>query len=349
MNKCLVTKLNGTVDNDSLMRIGEFRIKMKKVSAPTKDSQLIKIGVTSDTELRIVGDGYFTDSTLTQNKGKKITISRNDEVSNEVYVSNGDIELAVMNKYNLVEISMPKSQYNKDRAFDLDALKYSTHLKSLDARNSKVFGNLNSLSNCTRFSSIVLADTLVTGNISVFADKNMGVVNLATTAVVGDISNLKNSSDLSLLHVSNTAISGDISILGNKNILRYLSIANSGLYGDISAFRNKPNLKELGLNKLNCTGDLATLPDNILFIDNTGGSGKFSWGASTRQNILAMLNIKTDDVDKILNAMASMEAKFIGADSWYHTISLIGTRTSASDAAVTTLQSKGYTVSITHA
>lgn len=349
MNKCLVTKLNGTVDNDSLMRIGEFRIKMKKVSAPTKDSQLIKIGVTSDTELRIVGDGYFTDSTLTQNKGKKITISRNDEVSNEVYVSNGDIELAVMNKYNLVEISMPKSQYNKDRAFDLDALKYSTHLKSLEAIGSKVFGNLNSLSNCNRLASIVLGNTLVTGNFSVFAGKNMGVINLNNTAVVGDISNLKTSNTLSFLYIGNTAISGDISILGDKNILRYLNIANSALYGDISAFRNNSNIKELGLNKLNCTGDLATLPDNILFIDNAKGGGKFSWSNSTRQNILAMLNIKTDDADKILNAMANMEAKFISTDSWYHTISLIGSRTSASDAAITTLQQKGYTVSVTPA
>jgi hypothetical protein len=349
MNKCLVTKLNGTVDNDSLMHIGEFRIKLGKVSDPTKDSQLIKIGVVSNTELRIVGDGYFTDSTLTQNKGKKITISRNDEASNEVYVSNGDIELAVMNKYNLSEIAMPNSEYNKDREFDLDELKYSTSLRAIDAKGSKVFGNLNSLSNCTRFSSIILAGTLVTGNISVFANKNMGVVNLDSTAVVGDISNLKNSSDLSLLHVSNTAISGDISILGNKNILRYLSIANSGLYGDISAFRNHQNIKELGLNKLNCTGDLATLPDNILFIDNTEGGGKFSWSNSTRQKILAMLNIKTDDADKILNAMANMEAKFINTDSWYHTISLIGSRTSASDTAVQTLQSKGYTVSITPA
>lgn len=349
MNKCLVTKLNGMVDNDSVMQIGEFRIKIGKVSVPTKDSQLIKIGVASDTELRIVGDGYFTDSTLTQNKGKKITIHRNDEAPNEVYVSNGDIELAVINKYNLFEITMPNSKYNNDRVYDLDALKYSTQLRSLDAKNAKVFGNLNSLSNCTRLSSIVLGNTLVTGNISVFADKNMGVVNLNTTAVVGDISNLKNSSNLSLLHVSNTAISGDISVLGNKNNLRYLSIANSGLYGDISAFRNNKNIIELGLNKLNCTGDLATLPDNILFVDNTGGSGKFNWGDSTRHNILAMLNVKTDDVDKILNAMASMEAKFIGTDSWYHTISLIGSRTPASDAAVSTLQEKGYTVSVTPA
>ena len=47
--------------------------------------------------------------------------------------------------------------------------------------------------------------------------------------------------------------------------------------------------------------------------------------------------------------MATLEAKFAGEDSWYKTISLIGNRTSASDAAVQTLQSKGYTVSITPA
>ena len=347
MNKCLVTKLNGTVDNDSLMRIGEFRIKIGKVSNPTKDSQLVKIGVTSDTELRIVGDGYFTDSTLAKNKGKKITISRNDEVSNDVYVSNGDIELAVMNKYNLTEISMPK--HNTNRAFNLDELKYSTHLKNIDCDDTKVYGDLKSLSECSNFKSIALSSSLVTGDISALAGKNIGVVSLDSTAVVGDISNLKNSSNLSMLHVSNSAISGDISVLSNKNNLTFLAIGNSALYGDISAFRNKPNIKELGLKKLNCTGDLAALPDNILFIDNTGGSGKFSWGTSTRQNILAMLNIKTDDVDKILIAMANMEAKFISTDSWYHTISLIGSRTSASDTAVQTLQSKGYTVSITPA
>ena len=47
--------------------------------------------------------------------------------------------------------------------------------------------------------------------------------------------------------------------------------------------------------------------------------------------------------------MSALEANFGGSQTWYKTISLIGTRTSASDAAVQTLQSKGYTVSITPA
>lgn len=39
MGKCLVTKLTGSVNNNSLLRIGEYRIKKQKVVSPTKDTQ----------------------------------------------------------------------------------------------------------------------------------------------------------------------------------------------------------------------------------------------------------------------------------------------------------------------
>ena len=50
MGKCLITKLNGSVQNDSLLRIGEFIIKVSTVESPTADSQ--KISVRNDIELR---------------------------------------------------------------------------------------------------------------------------------------------------------------------------------------------------------------------------------------------------------------------------------------------------------
>ena len=37
MGKCLITKLNGSVQNDSLLRIGEFVVKVSKVESPTAD------------------------------------------------------------------------------------------------------------------------------------------------------------------------------------------------------------------------------------------------------------------------------------------------------------------------
>ena len=57
-----------------------------------------------------------------------------------------------------------------------------------------------------------------------------------------------------------------------------------------------------------------------------------------------------EDVDKMLVNQAKCQVGFnSNSPSWYKTIQIIGARTSASDAAVQTLQSKGYTVSITPA
>ena len=35
MNKCLVTKLNGSCDNTDLLRIGEMRVHLAKSDSPT--------------------------------------------------------------------------------------------------------------------------------------------------------------------------------------------------------------------------------------------------------------------------------------------------------------------------
>ena len=346
MGKCLVTKLNGAVNDDSLLSIGELRIKIEKVTTPTSTTQLIKIGVTTDTILKIVGNGYFTDSTLNQNKGKSITIGRNDESPNDVYVSNGDFELAIMNKYNLTMIICGSFQ-NKE--LFLDDLKFSTSVKSIEFSPGNVYGDLDTVKSMSNLQSLSLNNTGITGDIAALSDKNIGVMGLQNTTAFGDISNIAASKSLSYLLINGTGIKGDISVLKDKVNLKYLNISNTGLYGDISAFKNLTKIKELLLNGLDCTGDLAALPDNILFVDCSKNIGKFSWGSSSRKYIMAMYKIVTDDVDKILNAMSNMEAKFLDSYVWYHSIELIGTRTSASDSAVATLQSKGYTVSVTPA
>ena len=75
MVKCLVTKLNGSVDNNELLRIGEMRIKVESVESQTKDTQGFGVAFTEPTTVEIVGDGYFTDNTLTENKGKSMVVS----------------------------------------------------------------------------------------------------------------------------------------------------------------------------------------------------------------------------------------------------------------------------------
>lgn len=283
MGKCLITKLSGSVQNDSLLRIGEFRVRVSTVESPTADSQRFSVRNTKDSQLRIIGDGYFTNETLSENKGKVMDIAANTETL--VYYSNGDYEIVVSEKYSLLSIGIFLSTDWKDfkgkLSFDIESLKYSPNI-------IRVF----------------LSNTQVTGDIAV----------LGKLTGLGDIPN-----------ISYTKVTGDISVYQNTKVTQIQLVGTS------------------------VSGDLSVLPNNVLWVQ-VRNTGMFTWtGIKNRTNILALEQCMCDKIDAFLNDMATLEAKFAGEQSWYKTISLIGTRTSASDAAVQTLQSKGYTVSITPA
>ena len=346
MGKCLVTKLKGAVDNQNLLRIGEMRIKFNKVSNPTDTTQCIILKVSRDTKIEIIGDGYFTDSSLAQNNGKNLTILAN--VSTEVYVSNNDIEFSIPDKYAIANISV-KEQYRGNASFDIEGLKFSTSLTNLYLTNMPAYGDIAALKNLTALTNINLDNTQISGDIA--ALKNLTALTKLTasnTQISGDIAALKNLTALTKLTASNTQISGDIAALKNLTALTNINLDNTQISGDIINLKNLTKLTNMQFkNVTGLTGDMGTLPDNILFF--TGGSGKFTWTTSSRTYILATEKAHCDKIDDMLNDMATKTAKFAGDSTWYKRIELIGTRTSASDAAVATLQSKGYTVSITPA
>lgn len=312
--------MNGSSNNSNLLRIGEMRIKFNKVSNPTATTQCVIIKVSRDTKLEIIGDGYFTDSSLAQNKGKNLTITAS--ATTEVYVSNSDIELAILDKYAITNVSI-KANYDGNASFDIDSLKYSTSLTYLYMTNMPIYGDIAALKNLTDLTNFTANNTQISG----------------------DIVNLKNLTALTNLNLSFTQLFGDISAFKNLTNLTELRLSNTNVRGDIVNLKNLTKIATMELkNVAGLTGDMGTLPDNILFF--TGGSGKFTWTTSSRTYILATEKAHCDKIDDMLNDMASKTAKFAGEQTWYKTISLIGSRTSASDAAIQTLQSKGYTVSI---
>ena len=369
MGKCLVTELDGRTNNSNLLCIGETRIKFSKVSNPTATTQCVTINVLRDTKLEIIGDGYFTDSSLSQNNGKNLTITAN--LNNEVYVSNNDIELAVLDKYAIIALKV-KSGYNGSISFNIKCLKHSTSINYIYLDRTKVSGDIAALKNLTALTYLSMSPTQVSGDIA--ALKNLTALtylSMSSTQVSGDIAALKNLTALVNLSMSSTQISGDIAALKNLTALTYLSMSSTQVSGDIAALKNLTALSTIDMsstqvrgdiaalknltklasiefkNVTGLTGDIGTLPDGILFFPNN--EGNFTWTTSSRTYILATEGIKCDRIDDMLNDMATKTAKFAGDEAWYKTISLIGTRTSASDAAVQTLQTKGYTVSITPA
>ena len=334
MNRCLVTKLNGSVDNTSLLRIGEMRIGISKIDSPNHWTQSFRITVNKPTVLEIIGDGYFTDVSLTANNGKKITLNPN--ASEKVYVSNGNFEVAILDKYALVAIfdydtysegDSTYSQKNKSIS-DIGFFKYSTALTSFGLSNTNISGDIANLKNLTALTRIELNNT----NIS------------------GDIANLKNLTALTVLELNDTNISGDIANLKNLTALTRLLLCNKQipLTGEISALSTLSKCRTMSLSFSKLTGDLAILPYACYeaYLYYSKGS-VFTW--STRPSSAYIISLGGaslyGNVDKMLQDQAQCQVRPTSGK----TISATGTRTSASDAAVSTLQQKGYTVAITPA
>ena len=331
MGKCLITKLNGSAQNDSLLRIGEFCIKVSKVESPTADSQRFVVKNSKDAQLRIIGDGYFTNETLSENKGKALDITANTETT--VYFSNGDYEVVVSEKYSLNQvgtyIGSSWKEYKGKLSFDIDLLKYSPDISFLALSATKVIGDIAVLGKLTGLRHLTIDNTQITGDIAVLG-KLTGLIYIA---------------------LNNSKVTGDISVFGKLPGLSHIPIINrTGVTGDIAVYKNA-DFKALQLLGTRVYGDLSVLSNSILWVQaDINTTGTFTWtGIKNRTNILAVEHCKCNKIDAFLNDMATLEAKFGGEEIWYKTISLIGTRTSASDAAVQTLQSKGYTVSITPA
>ena len=383
MGKCLVTKLNGTVNNSSILRLGEMRFKVSKVDAPTEGTQLLGLFVNAPSKVEIIGDGYFTDKTLQENKGKSLSI---DSTTNGIFVSStSDVEVALLGKYAITRINsyyngQPNDTiYNKNKSFNIDDLKYSTALTTLSLSNAQISGDIANLKNLTALTTLGLSNTQISGDIANLKNLTaLTTLGLSNTQISGDIANLKNLTALTTLSLYNTQISGDIANLKNLTALTTLGLYNAQISGDIANLKNLTALTTLGLyntqtpltgnidelsvlskctemsfkySKL--TGNLAILPSVCRFVSFFRDKGSvFTWGTrSSSAKIIAIEgNATLNNIDKMLQEQAQCQVGFSSSDNvWYKTISVTGNRTSASDTAVQTLQSKGYTVSITPA
>ena len=314
MGKCLVTKLNGTVNNSSILRLGEMRFKINKVDVPTEGTQLLGLFVNTPSKVEIIGDGYFTDKNLQENKGKSLSI---DSTTNGIFVSStSDVEVALLGKYAITRINAYYNNqpnnivYTKNKFFDINDLKYSTALISLNLPNAQVSGDVVNLKNLTALTTL----------------------NLANTRVSGDIANLKNLTALTTLNLYGEYTS----LTGNIDELSALS-----------------KCTEMSFKYSKLTGNLATLPSVCRFASFQNDKGSvFTWSTrSSSAKIIAIEgNATLNNIDKMLQDQAQCQVGFSSTDAiWYKTIQVAGNRTSASNDAVATLQQKGYTISIAKA
>lgn len=203
MGKCLITKLNGIVNNDNIQKLGELRFQLLPVSSPTADTEGIMLKFSKNTSVAISGNAYFTDSALSANNGKTVDFTENN--AQFIYVSNHDGYLSILDKYAIMAL-----QVNYSKAIiDLDLLKFTDKLETLFCKAS---GNISNLGNF----------------------KNISTIQITGDELYGDIKILKGAANLEILEIGSLDITGDISSLSKLDKCNRIILRGAVLTGDLS-------------------------------------------------------------------------------------------------------------------
>lgn len=182
MADCLVTKLKGTVQNSDLPVFGEFDIVLGS------NGGLTEISIYPLERVEITGNGYFTDSTGTQNYGKVLT----NIVGGSFYIigySEGD-KLKCISKYDITYFSFPDGinrVFKVGEPIDTDYMSKVTYF-NVGNKGCGAIINIENFNNivCTKFRT-PYADNII-GALEKFVEK---AVSLGRVSGYTDLSNYR--------------------------------------------------------------------------------------------------------------------------------------------------------------
>lgn len=309
MGNCLVTKLKGSVQNNYLPKLGELIIDVKKANGET-----IELSVSWETiNYRTAGD---------------VSLKKRNDDRTYAVTGTGKIFLSGEGNQKIVT-------WNK-KAFSFPNLLCEFNKNNI-ALNISNEGNDTPISKCK--SSMILWNTNIVGSFSEAPNMYTLVCNSCTLNgdETLDLSTLPSSIINALIEFSFTdgKLTGDMSLLDSTHAPLLSNKA-------INAWGNK--------DKIGTWGDISKLLKEGNTVMLTKSDKGYTWSnRPSNYKILSIsgVNFKTEgDIDKMLVNQATLEA---GSSYQYKIINVIGTRTSASDSAIVTLQEKGFTVSVTPA
>lgn len=128
----------------------------------------------------------------------------------------------------------------------------------------------------------------------------------------------------------------------------YMDIATNVICSDMSALNRMSKLENLWVRGANISGDISLLPASLRLLTNTNGISNCYWNNSrpSSSNIFGISGkVKVNNIDNMLNDFNNCVVPS-NLPQTYANISISGTRTSASDAAVSGLKNKGYKIEL---
>lgn len=179
--------------------------------------------------MRIVGDGYFTDSTGSENLGKSISATPNSVV----YMSEGKYKVFVGDKYKLTEIIMTNIRYNHlfINEETLKSLPKLFQLWSWTAGGYGFDGKLDideiDMSFVKNFNTSASSSTpCLKGSLKSFTCDTMTRIAAGWQNLNGELKDLQHIPTLSYLDLTRCDVSGNVTALGSNVALTTLNLSN---------------------------------------------------------------------------------------------------------------------------
>lgn len=312
MGKSLITRLNASVNRDDLPVLGKIRINITGTNNTAQHSGVSGTIVINGSALTWKGTGKCTINTLDNITYQVST----DKTSKGI--------LFVDDKYKVKSIDTAYA-HGSNVSFE-DINKYCKGITALTISNSEQDGDLSVLKDLSKLESLYIGGSKITG----------------------DLSNASYLSNIKSIDISNSSISCDMSIFANSFNLLNIDVSNTSSTGDLSVLATLNNIISIAARSTTITGDLSSFANKASFRSFTYWELKNTWSSdslrpSSMSKITGAFGFKTAvDTDNFLKNMAKCSDEDVHSKVWYFQNSH---RTHDSDAAVSTLQNAGYTLS----
>ena len=194
MEKCLVTKLNGVVSNNEILKIGELRVKIDSTDAPEFYNHFMA-----------TGNEVIVNKLVDEGLNAEFPNSFGTEGGYDGKLS-GKGRLSIMNKYNITSLELFQLAFPE---FDiLEEIKYMKALAALKSFNQHL--------NAEKFpySSVLIYLNVnnIDGRLSALANKipNVSTLYVNKSNIEGNISDLGALIKLERIDTSNTNVTGSL-------------------------------------------------------------------------------------------------------------------------------------------
>ena len=188
---CLVTKYKATVNDNSLLKVGEMFIDIIEQETPTNQTNRLYLNTNNVDDLVVEVENGAANLTLDENMvsgwTNKISLPKSS-IPAPVFVRNGNYRLKVLSKYNLTEVGRYTASVNQ-RAISVDVkyLKYSPNLVHLLVGLSGDLANISGCTKLNRISNLRISPNL-TGSLSDLAPltalTNLNLIIIPTLQVI---------------------------------------------------------------------------------------------------------------------------------------------------------------------